>query len=297
MTAPVVVVGANGQLGADLCRTFSASTLVPLMRRDFDVRDHEKAAQILESLKPSVIINTAAFHKVEACETDVEQAFEVNCLAVRNLAQIADRIKALLVHLSTDYVFDGESDHPYSEGAPPNPLNAYGTSKVAGEFFVRSVCEQHLIVRTSGLYGIAGSSSKGGNFVQTMLRVGRERSEVSVVRDQLLSPTYTQDLAEMIWRLVGAEARGLYHVTNSGWCSWYEFTRAIFELADLKVEVRPIDTSASGSTVRRPRFSVLGNSRLLAEGFVPLRSWQDALASYMEAANHMVPAGAAHGGN
>lgn len=288
---PAVVIGANGQLGSDLCREFKSTSLelVALTRDQLELRNHEQVARTLEMIRPKVIVNTAAFHKVEAIEVDVEQAFQVNCIAIRNLALVAERLGACLVHLSTDYVFDGESNVPYSEQAAPNPINAYGASKAAGEFFVRSVCRRHVLIRTSGLYGVAGSSQKGGNFVQTMLKLGRERGTVSVVTDQVLSPTYSVDLAQMIWSMVDAEAQGLFHVTNSGSCSWHEFALAIFELSGMTVEVFPATTAATGAPVRRPRYSVLANSHLQTAGFSPLRPWREALASYLVAAKAQAP--------
>lgn len=284
--APVVLIGANGQLGSDLVRAFesNARPLVAMTRADVELRDHEQVAHVLEALHPSVIVNTAAFHKVEACETDVELALAVNSIAVRNLALVADRLGSRLVHLSTDYVFDGESDVPYTEDVAPNPINVYGTSKAAGEFFIRSLCRRHLIVRTSGLYGLAGSSGKGGNFIQTMLRRGREQGVVSVVTDQVLSPTYTLDLARLIWRLVEAEAEGLFHATNSGSCSWHEFAGSIFELSGVPAEVKPVTTASMGATVRRPHYSVLANRRLDNGGFGIMRPWREALADYLQAA-------------
>ena len=283
---PIVLLGANGQLGTDLSRQFQSETreLVALTRQDVDVRSHEQVALTMERLRPGVIVNTAAFHKVEACEDDVEQAFAVNCIAVRNLARVADRLGSYLVHLSTDYVFDGEGRTPYAEDSPPNPINVYGASKAAGEFFVRNSCRRHLIVRSSGLFGLAGSSGKGGNFIQTMLRLGRERGVVSVVTDQILSPTYTADLADMIWRLVAAESQGVYHVTNRDSCSWYEFARSIFELSGVPSEVQPVTTASMNSTVRRPRYSVLANRRLESTGFGLMRPWSQALDSYLQAA-------------
>jgi dTDP-4-dehydrorhamnose reductase len=288
--APVVLIGANGQLGSDLAREFQSNQrpLVAMSRAEIELRDHKQVAHALEALRPSVIVNTAAFHKVEACEADVEQAFAVNCIAVRNLALVADRLGSRLVHLSTDYVFDGESDVPYTEESTPNPINAYGTSKAAGEFFIRSLCRQHLIVRTSGLYGLAGSSGKGGNFVQTMLRLGRDQGAVSVVTDQVLSPTYTLDLARTIWRLVAANAQGLFHVTNSGSCSWNEFARSIFEMSAVPAEVRPVTTASMGAAVRRPRYSVLASRKLDNIGFGVMRPWREALADYLLAAGAAV---------
>jgi dTDP-4-dehydrorhamnose reductase len=293
--APVVLIGANGQLGSDLVREFESKErpLVAMTRADIELRDHEQVAEALEAVRPSVIVNTAAFHKVEACEADVEQAFAVNCIAVRNLALVADRLGSRLVHLSTDYVFDGESDVPYTDEAAPNPINAYGTSKAAGEFFIRGLCRRHLIVRTSGLYGLAGSSGKGGNFIQTMLKLGRQQGVVSVVTDQVLSPTYTLDLARLIWRLVEADSQGLFHATNSGSCSWYEFARTIFELSGVPAEVRPVTTASMGAAVRRPRYSVLANGELENAGFGVMRPWREALADYLQAAGAAVSQGPA----
>jgi dTDP-4-dehydrorhamnose reductase len=284
--ARVALIGANGQLGTDLRKTFpsGAHELIPLGRIDLDVRDHDRTGQILGAIEPAVIVNTAAFHKLEACESDPDQAFAVNTTAVRNLALVADQMGALLVHLSTDYVFDGQATAPYPEDATPNPINVYGTSKLAGEFFVRSQCRNHLIVRTSGLYGLAGSSGKGGNFVQTMLRLGQQKGVVSVVTDQVLSPTYTSDLAQTIWRLVEAQARGVFHVTSSGSCSWYEFARSIFELSGVPAEVLPVTTASTGSTVKRPPYSVLANRRLDSGAFGSMRPWREALADYLLAA-------------
>jgi len=290
---PVLVIGANGQLGSDLCREFrfEESRLVQMTRADLELRDHDQVARVLETVRPQVIINTAAFHRVEACEADVEQAFAVNCIAVRNLALEANRVGSYLVHISTDYVFDGESATAYDEEAAPNPVNVYGSSKAAGEFFVRNLSRRHLIVRSSGLFGVAGSSGKGGNFVQTMLRLGRQNGVVSVVSDQVLSPTYTLDLAQMIWRLVAAEQHGVVHVTNRGSCSWYEFALSIFDLSGLRVEVRPITTASMGTSVRRPPYSVLTNRRLATGGLGSMRPWPEALDSYLQACGAKVAAG------
>jgi dTDP-4-dehydrorhamnose reductase len=281
----VILIGANGQLGTDLRREFKSDgdILLALTHEQVDIRDRSLIADVLRRNQPDVVVNTAAFHKVEACELDVDQAFAVNCVGVRNLALEAQAVGACLVHLSTDYVFGGDYSHPpFTEDSPVAPVNAYGASKAAGEFFVRSLCQRHLVVRTSGLYGAAGSSGKGGNFVRTMLRAGRQQGVVSVVTDQILSPTNTRDLARMIWRLVDSKAGGLFHVTNSGSCSWFDFARAIFELSGIKVDVRPITTSDSGAAVRRPGYSVLTNRRLELEGLELMRPWELALTSHLE---------------
>jgi dTDP-4-dehydrorhamnose reductase len=287
------VIGSSGQLGFDLAEELLQSDFDCLTpsHAELDICDHDQTASTLKSLKPSVIVNLAAFHKVESCEADPERSFAVNCHAVRNLAETADHLGALLVHISTDYVFDGDDPAPYDETSGPNPLNVYGVSKLAGEYFVRNRCRRHLLVRTSGLYGLRGSSSKGGNFVETMLHRS-QTGGVRVVNDQALSPTNTQDLSEMLVRLIRASKTGLFHVTNSGSCSWYEFALRIFALAGRTIEVTPISTAASGSTVRRPRNSVLANARLKAEGFGLLPQWEEALSNYVRRrVSPLVPTG------
>lgn len=280
----VLILGAAGQLGRDLCRVFRDSPLqvTGLTHADLDICEHARTRETLASLRPYAVINVAAFHKVEACEQDPERAFAVNCLAVRNLALACDQLGCHLVHISSDYVFGGDRSAPYGEDAPLNPLNVYGVSKAAGEYFVRNLCRRHLLVRTSGLYGLGGSSGKGGNFVETMLRLGRQNSSVSVVTDQRLSPTWTLDLASMLRRLVEAQAMGVFHITNRGSCSWYEFAEAIFEISELAVAVHPTTTASIASPVGRPAYSVLGNHRLEKEGFGALRPWREALKSYLE---------------
>ena len=281
----VVILGAKGQLGIDLCQEYEASgeEFVPLSHADVDVCDYGQVAAILASLWPSAVINSAALTNVEACEENVEETFAVNCYAVRNLARVCGELELLLVHLSSDYVFGGDQMTRYAEDSAFNPLNVYGVSKAPGEYFVRNLCQKHLVIRTSGLYGLAGSSGKGGNFVETMLRLGQERGEVSVVTDQVLTPTYTYDLASKIRELVGRGAQGVFHVTNSSACSWYEFARGIFDLWDPRVEVKPTTSADFGSTVRRPTYSVLDNRRLREEGLSILRPWPLALAAYLEA--------------
>lgn len=281
----IVITGANGQLGSDLCRHYlglGAPEIVQLRRRDLDLCEHGEVSDFFESIRPDVVINTAAFHKLEQCEEEPGTAFAVNCHAVRNLAQVCSQIDAHLVHVSTDYVFGGVQKNPYTEDAPLNPQNVYGVSKMAGEFFVKNLAPKHTIIRTSGLYGVSGASGKGGNFVETMLRLGRERGTVSVVNDQTLSPTYTADLAWAIAELVEHEAKGVFHVTNSSCCSWYEFAKAIMELSGVDADVLPTTTAEFSSTVPRPSYSVLSNRRLKEIGIGPLRPWREALKAYLQ---------------
>ena len=288
----LLLIGANGQLGSDLLKKFNerGSHVTVATRKDFDVCDANLTRNFIEEAAPDVIINTSAFHKVEACEEDAQLAFAVNTLAVRNLADVAARVGAVLVHFSTDYVFGGARREPYEEECQPDPINVYGASKAAGEWFVQSRSDRNLIIRTSGLYGQAGSSGKGGNFVQTMLRSGREKGKVAVVDDQHLSPTFTEDLAYAVADLIEKSASGIYHVTNSDSCSWFTFAKAIFEEAGMRVTVHPITSAASRSKVRRPAYSVLGNARLEREGLRVLRSWREALPEYLRLSGSVCPA-------
>ncbi len=280
--ASVLVLGAGGQLGSDLLKLAGRRAVTGLGHPYFDIRDRELLRSAIAARHPDVIVNAAAYVDVEGCETNRELAFAINAEAVRNLAEEAYRAGALLVHLSTDYVFDGARREPYPEDAVPAPINVYGASKLEGENFVRASAPRHLIVRSSGLYGTSATRAKG-NFVRTMLRLGRERGEVSVVEDQVLTPTNTVDLAGLLWRLVDGGAEGTYHATNAGSCSWFEFARAIFEIAGIDVRMKAIDTTTLGYRARRPAYSVLDNSKLESAGFGHLRPWREALAAHLEA--------------
>ena len=277
----VAILGAGGQLACDLHRVLADRDLTPLRHADLDVREHNRVRQILGEVRPEVVINTAAFHRVDDCEDEVEKAFAVNTFAVRNLAQVCADLDCTLVQISTDYVFSGEKQTPYTEEDLPKPLNVYGVSKLAGEYFVRNLCPKHYVVLTSGLYGLAGSSGKGGNFVETMIRLANEDRPIRVVDDQVLTPTYTADVAEALKRLVQTGAYGLYHITNRGECSWYQFANKIFELSGLDPDFGRTTTEAFAARARRPSYSVLAGHGLGLIGLEPLRHWSEALASYI----------------
>ena len=281
----VVVIGGNGQLGHDVTRAFAEEghAVTSLTHQDVEVSSLESVRESLNELKPEMVVNTSAFHHVEKCEAEPALAFAINAIGARNLAQVTKDAGATLLHISTDYVFDGAAHAPYPEDARTGPLNVYGKSKLKGERHVQALCRRHVIVRSSGLYGVAGSAGKGGNFVRTMLRIGADKGEVSVVTDQTLAPTSTNDLAKVIWRLIDRDAQGLFHVTNSGACSWFEFAQAIFELRDMSVEVHPIDSITLGYRARRPAYSVLDNARLDHDGYGVMRPWREALARHLEA--------------
>src|SRR5207247_2877986 len=194
----IALLGANGQLGRDLQQVLSDHIVVPFTRDDFDVLDHVGTRAAISEARPTVILNTTAYHRVDDCESNVEMAYQANALAVLNLARIANDLEAVLVHISTDYIFDGKTEAPYTEESPPLPLSVYANSKLAGEYLVRSVARKYFLIRTCGLYGKAGSRGRGGNFVETMLAKARNKEPIRVVNDQQLTPTYTVDLAQQI---------------------------------------------------------------------------------------------------
>jgi dTDP-4-dehydrorhamnose reductase len=275
----IAIVGVNGQLGMDLRRTLSAETLVPLAHCDLDVSNSEQVDEVLDSARPDVVINTAAFHNVEQCEKQPETSFAVNATGPRNLALACRRIHAVLVHFSTDYVFDGGQRQPYTELNLPHPLNVYAVSKLAGEGMVSLTWSRHFIIRTCGLYGVAGSKGKGGNFVETMLKKARDGSPLRVVDDQVLTPTFTGDLAAAVSQLIRSEAYGLYHVSAEGQCSWYDFARKIFELENFSVDLGPVSTTEFPSSVQRPAYSVLSKQKL-NELAITMPRWEDGLSRY-----------------
>lgn len=288
--AKVLVTGANGQLGTDLCKVLQHFELIPLTHKDVETSDIGSVKQAFTKYKPDVVINTAAYVRVDDCEAEQDKAFLSNALGARNVAVIAQELGAKLVHLSTDYVFGGEGklhDIPYTEFDTPIPLSVYGKSKLAGEDFVRHLCHKHFVVRSSGLFGVAGASSKGGNFVETMLRLARERNELRVVNDQVFSPTYTKDLARKIAQLIETEYYGIFHITNKGYCSWYEFATEILKLASLETPVIPVSSDEYPQKARRPHFSVLDNYHLKLLGMDNMRTWQEALKDYMIEKGHI----------
>jgi dTDP-4-dehydrorhamnose reductase len=279
----VLLFGANGQLGSDLVRVLHAAgdTVVPVTHAQVDICSEDRVSNVVAESKPDVVINTTAYHRVEECETKSALAFQVNATAPMNLAQICNRAGAVLVHFSTDYVFDGQSNVPYRETDLPSPLSAYGASKVAGEYLVAAHTKRCFVIRTCGLYGIAGSSGKGGNFVETMLKKASAGEPIRVVDDQILTPTYTLDLAHAVRSLILTESFGLYHLSSEGQCSWYEFTRHIFEHAGLAANLSPVKTAEFYSAVKRPAYSVLSKAKFRALG-LSIPSWNDALPRYLE---------------
>jgi dTDP-4-dehydrorhamnose reductase len=281
----VVVIGANGQLGSDLVTAFTdhGDTVHGLSHGDIEISDHNSVSHVLEGLQPQLVVNTAAMHHVENCEQAPEKAFAVNAVGARNLARASRSLGAVLMHVSTDYVFDGSKGTPYVEGDNPLPLNAYGITKLAGEHFVRDTTEKHFVVRTSGLYGKSPCRAKGGlNFIELMLKLARERGEVRVVDSEFVTPTSTAELAQQLVGLSGSNHYGLYHATAEGSCSWYEFAREIFALTDTKVKLHAAGPNEFPAKVPRPKYSVLENRALKSHNLNAFKPWQDGLQKYLD---------------
>ncbi|MBI2902345.1 MAG: dTDP-4-dehydrorhamnose reductase [Candidatus Methylomirabilis oxyfera] len=277
-----LLIGADGQLGSELRQAFRDHDLVPLTHADLELTDRDQVTDTLRTRRPALVLNTAAYHRVDECEDFPDRAFAVNALAVRDLAVAAGAVGAVLVHFSTDYVFDGRQRRPYQETDAPGPLSVYATSKLAGEHFVRAASDRHLVIRTCGLYGLAGRQSKAGNFVETMLRLAIEGRQIRVVGDQIVTPTSAKELARKVRQLVEAGGSGLYHITNHGGCSWYRFAAAIFELSGIRPNLSETTSTAFGARAVRPSYSVLENSRLGRLGLDDMSPWQEALKAYLE---------------
>lgn len=285
----ILITGAQGQLGSELCamiargqseigpipERIAQAQVIPVDVEELDITRQDAVCALLEEQRPEVVLNCAAYTNVNACETDFDAAMAVNALGPRNLAIACERIGARLIHVSTDYVFSGEADRPYTECDVPCPRSAYGVTKLLGEQYVRDFCTRYMIVRTAWLYGY-----RGGNFVQTILRLAQEKPFVTVVHDQRGTPTLANDLAHHLLKLADSQAYGIYHCTGAGECTWYEFAREIIRLAGIQGEIRPCTTEEYPTPARRPAYSVLDHAMLRLTVGDEMRPWQEALASY-----------------
>ena len=274
----ILITGSNGMLGQDLvAHVRGRHQLSPLTRQDADITDGARIASQIENGRPEVVMHLAAFTAVDDCETRRDTAFQVNAEGTRNVALACREFHVPLLFISTDYVFNGEKETPYLEGDPTGPINVYGQSKLQGENYVRELLEHYWIVRTSWLFGPMGK-----NFVRAILEKARRDGRLRVVDDQLGAPTYTADLAEKLEEIVQRAGYGIYHVTNRGYCSWFEFAQEILRQTGLgQIENNPISSSAAGRPAPRPKNSRLANCRLESEGLQPLPSWQNALQRYL----------------
>jgi dTDP-4-dehydrorhamnose reductase len=282
----IAVIGSNGQLGTDVVNEFrrNGDDVYPLNHSDIELSSMDSVVSRLEDLHPEIIVNTAAMHHVEKCEHEPEKAFAVNALGARNLSVGAQERGAILIHVSTDYVFDGAKGRPYEESDAPNPLNVYGNTKLSGEYFVRSTVDKHFVLRTSAIYGRSPCRAKGGlNFVELMLKLARERGEVRVVDNEVVTPTSTVDLARQMVALSRCDSYGLYHATAEGSCSWHEFAREIFGLTNTKVNLQVAGPNEFPSKVPRPKYSVLENRGLKNHKINVFRPWQQGVREYLSA--------------
>jgi len=281
----VAVLGATGQLGTDVVGTFRATgryEVVPLGHDDVECTSAESVDAVLNRVRPDVVINCAAFVRVDECEERPEEAFRVNAIGALNVARAAARMGAGCVYISTDYVFDGRKGEPYTEDDVPNPINVYGASKLAGEYLVRQACREWMIVRVASLFGRAGSRGKGGNFVETVLRKAQAGEPLQVVADVRMSPTYASDVACALGQLVASGARGVFHVANEGSCTWYEFASRIIGLAGMNALVEPTSASKYQARARRPVDSSLRSNRFGRMVGTTPRRWEEALQAYLE---------------
>ncbi|HZH94527.1 MAG TPA: dTDP-4-dehydrorhamnose reductase, partial [Flavisolibacter sp.] len=249
----VAVIGANGQLGSDLMEVLSAAHEVTgLNHADIEIADIDNVKNIMSSLKPDIILNTAAYHIVPEAEKFPDKAFQINGTAVLNLAKVCADEKIRLLHYSTDYVFDGKKQSPYTENDCPNPLNVYANTKLSGEYFALNYCDNSFVVRVSGIYGKVPCRAKGGNFITTMLKLASEKPEVRVVNDEVLTPTPTGEIAKATAELIKTDAFGLYHMSCEGAVSWYEFAKTIWDTLGLKTPLYASSVKDFPLVVKRP---------------------------------------------
>ncbi len=274
----ILITGSNGMLGHDLIEVLKDNhELILTTSKTLDITDKNHVIEFIGENKPDIVINSAAYTNVDGCEENQETAYSINGDGVRNLAEGCSKIDCPLVHISTDYVFNGENTKPWVEDDDIGPISVYGKSKLKGEEAILETLDKFFIIRTAWLYGI-----NGGNFPKTMLELAKNHSEITVVYDEVGTPTYTLDLAKAISELIGTDYYGIYHITNSGNCSWCEFARYIFEVADKDVKVIPVTASEFARPAPRPHYSVLENKKWIENGFKPLRNYKDAAKEYIE---------------
>jgi dTDP-4-dehydrorhamnose reductase len=280
----ILLIGKTGQLGSDLLRNNPGHEIYAPSEEQFDVTLPEAIDWEIGGFRPDIVISTAAFLNVPLCETEPEQAFRVNCIAVRDLALACKRVGALFATFSTDYVFGGDRRTPYAEDACPSPLQMYGISKVAGEHAARAVAPDHaIIVRTCGLYGRQGTWGKGGgNCVDKRIEDSRSVKTLEMGSDQVVCPTCTDDLSRAIFRLIEHPALkpDIYHLVSEGECTWYEFTRAIYDIMGISIDLKPVDRHGLTGTMRRPLYSVLLNTKARTMG-ITLPHWRESLTKYL----------------
>ena len=280
----IIIIGKTGQLGSALLKDSLAlgyDVLAPF-KQELDILNDDSFLNAMMHYKPEVVINTAAFHNVPLCEVEPIKAFQSNCIAVKKMAEISHEFDAWFVSFSTDYVFSGEKQIPYIESDTPGPLQMYGLSKLAGEYGALSY-NKSIIIRTCGLYGIQGAASKGGNFVDNRIKDSKQNVRIEISNDQTISPTYVGDLSKAVLQLIvhPSKESGIYHLVNEGHCTWYEFTKEIFKILDIAVELVPVDRKGKTGKMRRPLFSALKNEKATRLD-VTLPNWKEGLNQYLK---------------
>ncbi len=275
----VLVTGADGQLGYDMVKRLNETSIECLGTsiNELDITSEAQTNEVITNYNPDVVVHCAAYTAVDKAEDERELCYNVNVLGTKYVAAACKEIDAKMVYISTDYVFDGEGDQPFEVTDQPNPINYYGKTKYEGELEVQKLLNKYYIIRISWVFG-----KNGNNFVKTMLRLAKERDEISVVADQIGSPTYTYDLTRLIVNMIQTEKYGIYHATNEGYCSWYEFASEIFRQAGLEVKVKPIKTEDYITKAKRPKNSRLSKRKLVQQGFSSLKEWEGALCEFIK---------------
>ncbi len=274
----ILVTGAKGQLGSDLVNLLKLSgyRVIGMGKSELDITNEEEVNKVVTLLKPDIIIHCAAYTQVDKAESEPDLAFLINAIGTRNIAVAAENNDSKLVYISTDYVFDGNSTKPYHEFSPVSPINIYGSSKLAGEMMVRDFHSKFFIVRTSWVFGI-----NGNNFVKTMLQLSKEKEKLKVVNDQTGCPTYTVDLSRCILQLIETNKYGIYHVSNTGSCTWFDFAKEIFRQTNKTVKLEPCTSDEFPRPAKRPVNSVIDQMGIRINQFDPLPYWQDALNRFL----------------
>jgi len=278
----ILIIGADGQLAFDLIRTLKKKHEVFEVRHnDFDVRNKSKVGKFIKKISPDVVINTAAFHNTEKCEKNSRRSFAVNALGAYNVARAAKGVGAAVFFISSDYVFDGEKKY-FTEDDTPNPLNIYGASKLAGEVLTKIANEKSYVIRTNAIFG-EKISGKGHNFVTLMIQKAKNKEELKVVDDEFGCLTYSHDLAEKIAEFVKKKpAFGVYHITNTGFSSWYGFAKELLGIAGIKAKITPISGKDRKTNLIRPKYGCIKSVNLKKAGISPLRPWQEAVREYIK---------------
>jgi dTDP-4-dehydrorhamnose reductase len=278
----IAVIGANGQLGSELRKKFEEKhEVVGLTHGDIEITNIDNVKTVMSGIKPDILVNTAAYHNMPECEKNPEISFQVNAVGALNLAKTATDMGSVLVHYSTDYVFDGEKREPYVEKDLTNPLNIYAMTKLNGEILIKNYCNRYFVIRISGIYGKTVCRAKGNNFITTMQKAAKEREVVKVVNDEILTPTPVFEVAKNTLRLIETEGFGLYHMTCEGQCSWFEFAGVIFKELKLETPLISCTSEEFPSEIKRPSYSVLENHKLKSVNLNQMSHWKDALITYL----------------